>query len=68
MTDGKLLRYTTAEIIRWSGGDPEVRCVTGKELAAALGSTHLDHREELLEKLAGAHEAIAAPMDDCANG
>ena len=68
MTDGKLLRYKPAEIICWSGGAPEVRCVTGKELAAALGSKDLDHREELLEELAEAHEAMAAPMDDYANG
>ena len=68
MTGGKLLRDLIAEIIQWSGGDPEVRCVTGKELVAAPGSEHLGDRENCLEELAEAHEARAASMDDCANG
>ncbi len=68
MTGGKLLRDLIAEIIQWTRGDPEVRCVTGKELVAALGSEHLGDREKRLEELAEAHEVMAAPMDDRANG
>ncbi len=73
MTDGKLVRDRIPEIIRWSGGDPEVRYVAGEELVAALGaklceeakeaSDAVGDRNQLLEELADVHEVMAALMD-----
>ena len=70
MNDGKLVRDLIPELIRQSGGNPEVRALSGEELVVALGAKlgeeaaevaeALDDREALIDELADVTEVISA--------